>query len=137
MREYASYLDASRSTDMPASDPALNVCDRHNLLRDTDVKAWVEPWRHCGERGKSLTNCFGSKIDWLFFRRYEEVEYKTDLWTFVRRFDGQRLPELGPSLVVFGRPSSNLYPADHLVYWVHDCDFELLLHRHARGMFDG
>lgn len=35
------YLDTSRSTDKRASDHALTICDRHNVLQDTEAGACV------------------------------------------------------------------------------------------------
>lgn len=60
------------------------------------------------------------------------------LLKLVRRLDGQTLPELGPSLVIFRRPFSHLYFAEHFVYCGRDCNLEIRLlcqPRHARGIF--
>lgn len=63
VREYASYMDASRFTYMCASDPAWTVRDHHNVLPDTDVRASVKRWLHCGGLGMSVSRCVGSKGD--------------------------------------------------------------------------
>lgn len=107
VREYASYLDALRFMDMRAS--ALNVGDRHDLWHGTDVRAWVKPRLHCGERGMSLSLWLTSKVDCAFVRWYEEVQYETDLSTLVQCFNAQRLPEIVLVLVVLPRPYSHSF----------------------------
>lgn len=55
----------------------------------------------------------------------------------VLRYNGQPLPELGLSLIVFRHPFFHLYFAEHSDYWAHDYGFKLRLHRHASGIFAG
>lgn len=61
-REDASYLDASRSTDMRASDLALTVSDRLKTLRDTDLKAWVKHGLQCAASGMSVSRYLGFEV---------------------------------------------------------------------------
>lgn len=91
VREYAPYLDASLCPDMRSSDCVLTICDRHNVLLDTDLGAWVNPWFPCSvcvmwRRFRSL---------WSFIRCYEGVEREEDLGTLVWRYSRQQFPELG------------------------------------------
>lgn len=64
------------------------------------------------------------------------VKYEKELSTLLRRFDGLPLPEIVPSLVPLPGPLRHLYFAVLFGYWSHDCDYELHLHRHARGIVD-
>lgn len=64
--EYASYLVASRFTDMLARPRALTVCDRHSVLSDTDVGEWVNRWLLCRGRSMSVSRCICSKLDYPF-----------------------------------------------------------------------
>lgn len=61
--------------------------------------------------------------------------WEGSLLRLVWRFDGQPLPELGPSLVVFCRLFNYLYFAKLFDYCKLDCDLGLRLRRHARGIF--
>lgn len=53
--ENMSYFDASRFTDMYASDRELTVRDSHNVLCDTDVGVWAKRWVHLDGRGMSVS----------------------------------------------------------------------------------
>lgn len=61
--EYASYLDSFHFTDIRASNRVLNVRDRHSVLHDKDVVAWIKSWSHCGGRGISVSRLVGSEVD--------------------------------------------------------------------------
>lgn len=137
MRQYASYLDALRFMDIRASNGELTIRDRHNLLGNTDVGTWVKGWLHCGGRDMSMWRCVSSEDDSPFVWCYKKVEYGKDLYTPVRRLDGQLVLETGPLFVVLRCPSSHLYFAKRFDYWARDCDFELHLRRQARGIFIG
>lgn len=90
-QENASYLDASDSVTMHASDCGLTVCDRHNMLCDTYVWACVKGCLQCDGCGMSVWLCVGSEVNCAFFRFYEEF-HERDLSTIVRHFEGQPLP---------------------------------------------
>lgn len=122
---------------MRVSDRALTVCHHHNVLPDTDIAKWVKCWLHCGGRERALSHCIVSEVACPLFPCYEKVKYEKNLLTVVRRFGGQLLPELGPSLVVLLRLFSHFHFAEPFDYWMHDCNFEFRLRRHAGGVFDG
>lgn len=62
MQEYASFMDAFRLTDMPASDRVLTVLDRHRLLGNIDDGAWVKRWLHFGGHGIRFSCCSGPRV---------------------------------------------------------------------------
>lgn len=82
----------------------------------------------------SLSRCTFSKVDYLFFRYYQKLEYVKDMSSLVQRFEGQLLPELGPSLVILRCKFSHLYLAKSFDYWACDCNIELHLLGHDRGV---
>lgn len=96
VQEYSSYLNASRLTDMRASDHVLTICNRHNVSRYTDSGAWVIRWLPCDGGGisASQSHCIGSEVDCLFVLCHEEVEYENKLSTLAWRFDGQQLTNM-------------------------------------------
>lgn len=110
--EYASYLEESFFTSMRAIHRALAMRDRHSVMCDTDIRAEVKRWLHCAGRGLSVSRCVGSEDACPFVRCNEEVKCEKDLSTFVRRFDGQPLSEIDPSLVILHRPFRHLFFAD-------------------------
>lgn len=67
----------------------------------------------------------------------KEAENEKDLSMLVPGFDGQPLPEIGPSPVVLCLPFSHLYFAKCFNFWARDYDFELFCCRHVRGIFAG
>lgn len=81
--------------DMCASDCALTVRDRHNVLGGIGVGVWVKGWLPCGGRGIPVSCCVNSEVDGHYVRFYEEVEQQKDLLTLFWRFDGQPLAEAG------------------------------------------
>lgn len=91
LREYASYLHASHSTDIPASNRALTVHDLHKLLCDTKDGSWVNCPLHRGGRGMSVSRYISSELDCPFACYYEKVEYE-HLSTLMQSFSGQTLP---------------------------------------------
>lgn len=95
--------------------------------------AWVKRWMHGSGPGESVWHCVGSQEECSFLRFYEEIENEEDLSTFVRRFDWQPLPKLGPTHIVLRRRFSKLYFAICFHYWARDCDLELRLRQHDTG----
>lgn len=71
VQKHSYYLDASRFTEMRATDCALAVRDRHKMLRDTDVEAGVRLLLFCGGREMSVSRCAGYKEDFPFVRCYK------------------------------------------------------------------
>lgn len=117
---------------MHASNLWLTVRDHHNVLCNTDPRAWVIGWLCCGARGPFVSHCVGCQVDCPLGRVYDEVEYHKDLSTLVQHFDGRPLPETAPLFVVFRCPFSNLCFAERFKFWAHNCAFELHLLSHAR-----
>lgn len=74
VRGFASSLDVSGSTDMHASDRAMPTSDRHNVLRDTDVGAWVKHLLDCDGRGRLVLGCIGSEVDCPFVPLFAVLE---------------------------------------------------------------
>lgn len=68
VREYASYSDPLRLTDMRASNLAMTIPDRHNALCDTEVRTWVKRWLHCRGLGMSVSPCIRSEVECPFVR---------------------------------------------------------------------
>lgn len=64
---------------MRASDRALTVCDRPNVLHITDFGSWVRRWWHYGGWGMYVLRWAGSEVDSPFIRTYEKIEYGKDL----------------------------------------------------------
>lgn len=118
--ECAFYLDVSRFTEMRASDPALTLCDRHNVLLDSDVGSLVKRLLPSCGRGLSQLRCIASGVDCPFVRCYGEVKNEKDPSMLVRRSDWQTLPGFAPSLVVSPRPFSHLYFGERFDYWERD-----------------
>lgn len=137
MPECAFYLDALRSTRMPASNWLLTVRDRYNVLRDSDMGAWVKHWWHCCRCGMYVLGGIGSEIDCAFVQFEEQVQCEKDLPTLSQRFDGRLLPKLGLAPVVLRLPASNLYFTDCFDYWALNCSFELRFRHHAGMVFAG
>lgn len=79
---------------MPASDCALTVLDRHNVLHDTNVGALVKRWLNCGESGMPVSRRVSSEVDCSFVHCYEKVKYEENLSTPVRCFHEQPLLKL-------------------------------------------
>lgn len=79
VREYASYLDALRFTDMSACSHLLKSRDRHKGLHDIDVAAWVKSWMPCAERAIFVSCCVGSEADCPLISCYKEAEFEEDL----------------------------------------------------------
>lgn len=132
VREYASGLNALRSTNLRASDRVLTVCDRHIVLSNSIVWAWHKHCLHGSARAMSVSRCVGSDDDFHFVCCYEEVQHEKKLLTLVQDFDGQLLTEVGLSLVVLRRPFSHLDFTERF-----DCDCKLRLHRFAQKMLAG
>lgn len=95
LREYASYLNALRFTDMPARDRALTVSDSDNVWRNSDVVARVKRWLYCDGRGMPVYLYVGSQVDCPFVPCYEEIEYEKDLSTLF----GTLIVSCSPNLV--------------------------------------
>lgn len=66
VQEYSSYIGASRLMRMQTSDPALDVPDRHYLLRNTDVGLCFKRWLTCGGRGLPVSRFPVFKVDCTF-----------------------------------------------------------------------
>lgn len=109
VQEYASYLDASRITNMSASDRAVTAHNVHSLWCEPGAGGWVKRWLHCSGLILSVSRCLTSEVDCPLVCCYEDVEYVKDLSTVVRRFDVQALLEIGLFLVVLCCPIIHLY----------------------------
>lgn len=100
---------------MCASSRALTIHDRHSVLPNTNVGAWVKRLLHCGGMGMSLSRGVGPEIECHSVCYSEEVWNEKDLSTLVWPFDGQPLPQFGPSFVVLHRLFGHLCFADRLI----------------------
>lgn len=125
VRKYASHLDASRFTDMRASDHSLTVWDLHNVLRDIEAGVWVKRCLHCGGRSMLVSCWVCSEVDCSLVYCYEEVKYENYLSTLGQRSDGKPFQEIGLSLVVLRRTFSPLYAPLHFNCWEHNWKFDV------------
>lgn len=137
VQEFAPYTDASRFTDMRASDNEMPIRHYLNVLRDTDVGACCKSWLHCAGRGMFVSRSVGSEVNCLYVCCYEEVNHEKYLSTLVQRFEGRPLHKIGPSLVVLRRSFSHFYFAERFDYWLRDYDFDLHLRCQACEIFAG
>lgn len=74
--EQASYLDASSLTSMRASDCTLTVSDIHNVLRDSNVGAWVERGFHSCGRSISVLRSVGFEVDCSLFDNVKRLNMR-------------------------------------------------------------
>lgn len=105
MPQYAFYLDVAQFTDVRSSDQELTIGDWHSVLCDSAVGTWVKQRSHCSTSGMSLSPGVRSKVNCLHVCCDEMVEYEKNVWTLVRLYNGQLLPDHDPSLIFLCRPS--------------------------------
>lgn len=77
---------------------------------------WWSAGMHCIGRGMSVSPCTRYEKYFPIVCVYEDVEYENYHSTIAPRFDGQQLPEFGPSLVIFRYSFKHLYFADGFDY---------------------
>lgn len=73
---------------MHGSDWTLIVCDRHRVLRDTDIEAFFKRWLHHRGRGMSVLRSVNPEVLCPFDCSYKEDEYEKVLFTLVQRLGG-------------------------------------------------
>lgn len=136
--EYLSCLDASCSTDMLASDTALNFRDHQNVLQHIKFSPWVKRQLHCNRRGMFVSRCTSFKVDCPIFAVMKRLNINDqDRLTLFWRCVVHPLTKLGPLLVKIILPSSHLYFAELFFYWTQHLDSELPLPGHSGKIFPG
>lgn len=69
-----------------ANDGGLTVCDRHNVMCNTNVEACVKSWFPCSGPGMSILCCVCFEANCFLAHCYEHLQYEKDLSTVVWRF---------------------------------------------------